>query len=57
MHSNEEMYPILIGNYGIPIISVEKFPLHNMVYIEPIVIVQGNFSHVTIVVPTRVHSY
>jgi hypothetical protein len=54
LHENEEGYPILVGNYGIPIISIENFPLHNMVYIELVLIVQGNHSHVTIIVPTRV---
>jgi hypothetical protein len=57
LHENEEGYPILVGNYEIPIISIEFFPLHNMVYIEPILIMRGNHSHVTIIVPTRVQSY
>lgn len=52
LHTNEERYPILVQKYGIPIIAVENFPLHNMVYIEPIVTMQGNHSHGTIVIPT-----
>jgi hypothetical protein len=30
-----------------------NFPLHNMVYIKPIITMQGNHSHVTKVIPTN----
>jgi hypothetical protein len=32
---------------------MENFPLHNMIYTEPIVTTQGNHSHVTRIVPNN----
>jgi hypothetical protein len=51
MQVNEEGYLISVGNQEIFIVPMENFPLHNMVYIKPIVTTQGNHPHVTRVVP------
>jgi hypothetical protein len=51
MHVNEKGYLIFVRNKKIPILSMKNYPLHNMVYTEPIVKTQGNHSHVTKVIP------
>ncbi len=53
VHVNEEGYLISIGNRGIFSKLVENFPLHNLVYIEPIVTSQDNHSHAIKIILTN----
>jgi hypothetical protein len=41
--SEKDMWSI--RNQGILVIPIENYPLHNLVYTEPIVTTQGNYSH------------
>ncbi len=53
VHVNEEGYLISIGNQRILSKLVENFPLHNLVYIEPIVTTQKNHSHSIKIILTK----
>jgi len=53
VHVHGKGYAISIGNKRILAITIEKFPLHNLVYIKPIVTTQRNNSHVTKIIPTN----
>jgi hypothetical protein len=53
MPTNENTYPLFVRNQRIPTILVENFPLHNLVYIEPIVTTQENYSHGNRSIPTK----
>jgi hypothetical protein len=52
MPTNEKIYPLFVGNQKIPTILVENFPWHNLVYIEPIMTTQENYSHGNRSIPT-----
>jgi hypothetical protein len=53
VHVNEEGYLVSIGNRGILSKLVENLPLHNLVYIEPIVTSQDNHSHAIKIILTN----
>jgi hypothetical protein len=53
MPINEKIYPLFVGNQRIPTILMENFPLHNLIYIEPIVTTQKIYSHGNRSIPTR----